>query len=208
MPYTCNINTSVVILLRPCPNTRLILWWVDDLLSIIVINNRVEGEQPNVLSKDPLFVTIWSTTYLNSDVFSKLRTGGAGGGSYITGVSPAAVFSWAAMSSRNREFGRLTCSYHQIQDYDETRGELLIVGMSQTRRFDHLRYVHTHDSQIECKKNKNGGYLPSRTTIRSARAIVDNRWATKRHVVCRDCKILSTASFTFFFISSSVSQFS
>ena len=37
---------------------------------------------------------------------------------------------------------------------------------------------------------------PSRTTIRSARAIVDNRWATNNTVVWRERRILSTASLT------------
>lgn len=37
---------------------------------------------------------------------------------------------------------------------------------------------------------------PSSTTIRSARAIVERRWATMRQVVCLDRRILSIASFT------------
>ena len=37
---------------------------------------------------------------------------------------------------------------------------------------------------------------PSRTTILSALAIVERRWATKRHVVWRERRILSMASFT------------
>lgn len=37
---------------------------------------------------------------------------------------------------------------------------------------------------------------PSKTTIRSALAIVESLWATKRTVVCRNRRILSTASFT------------
>lgn len=41
-----------------------------------------------------------------------------------------------------------------------------------------------------------GGRVPSSTTIFSARAIVESRCATMRHVVCRERRILSIASLT------------
>jgi len=41
-----------------------------------------------------------------------------------------------------------------------------------------------------------GGRKPSNTTMRSARAIVESRWATSKHVVCFLRRILSIASLT------------
>ena len=49
-------------------------------------------------------------------------------------------------------------------------------------------------------------YEPSKTTIRSARAIVDSRWATSRHVVCFLRRILSIASLTWDNVSEVVGE--
>jgi hypothetical protein len=49
---------------------------------------------------------------------------------------------------------------------------------------------------IAFRETNNWESAPSSTTIRSALAIVERRCATNKHVVCRERRILSIASFT------------
>ena len=98
---------------------------------------------------------------------------------YPHDATPAsAALSWAAINARNRESLRPTSS----------------------------RYVPDSDIRPSSRQKKKHGLvlsqsstapdLPSSTTIRSARAIVDSRCATITHVVCRCANILSIASLT------------
>jgi hypothetical protein len=97
-------------------------------------------------------------------------------GVYRHDATPAsAALSWAAMSPRNRESFRPTSSRY-VPDS--------VIRPS--------KYAQRHQRPSHVKTT----YSPSSTTIRSARAIVDSRWATITHVVCLCAKILSIASLT------------